>query len=102
MSATALRPVDARAERRRQLTAQLAEVTRELLALERAEQRRPTIVEPPAAELAAYNPLATRAQRVRAWASDQGLPCGKAGRIPVAVLTAYTEAHPDEDQGATP
>jgi hypothetical protein len=97
MTLAAIRPVDARAARRRELTRQLAEVTRELLALERAEQRIPTVVEPPAAELAAYNPLATRAQRVRAWASDQGLACGKAGRIPAAILAAYAAAHPDEE-----
>ena len=102
MTDAALRPADARAARRRQLTRQLAEVTRELLALERAEQRIPTIVEPPAAELAAYNPLATRAQRIRAWAADQGLPCGKAGRLPATILTAYNAAHPDDTEDPRP
>lgn len=96
------RPATDRAERRRQLTRQLAEVTRELLALERADQHRPTIVEPPATELAAYDPLATRPRRVRAWAAEQGLRCGTSGRIPVAVLTAYADAHPDDPQDVTP
>lgn len=102
MTLAALHPRDVRAARRRELTRQLAEVTRELLALERADQRIPTVIEPPAAELAAYNPLATRAQRVRAWASDQGLTCGKAGRIPATILAAYNAAHPDDPQDVTP
>lgn len=96
MSLTATRPTDARAERRRQLTRQLAEVTRELLALERAEQRIPTIVEPSKTDLLPYDKLATRAQRIRAWATEQGHTLPARGRFPVAITTAYTDAHPED------
>ena len=92
----ALRPADARAARRRDLTRQLAEVTRELLALERAEQRIPTIAEPTTLDLIPYDTLANRSARVRAWGAANGHTINPRGRLSKTLLDAYNTANPED------
>lgn len=91
----------ARAARRSYLTGVLAQVTRELLELDRADRRIPTIVEPTNAELIPYDKLATRNQRVRAWAADHGYQLNPRGRLPKSILEQYATANPDDTE-ATP
>ena len=98
MTTTAIgRP--ARADRRAKLLTLISRATEELIALERADRRTPTIDEPRNVELIPYNDLrpANRTARVRKWALSNGWPdLAAKGPIPRPVHDAYTAANPED------